>query len=151
MKAFVPAVTGALLLVSTSALAAPAPGEQALEARLLAPCCWTTTLDIHESEIATSLRNEIHARLLAGESAQVIEDDFAARFGEKVRAVPRGKDPRASGSVVLGVAMLLAGLGLVFMVRSWATRKPGITPVEELSPRDDEDARLDDELREITR
>jgi cytochrome c-type biogenesis protein CcmH len=33
----------------------------ALELRLLAPCCWVQTLDVHESELATALRSEMGA------------------------------------------------------------------------------------------
>ena len=37
----------------------PAMGEVTLERRLFAPCCWSQTLDVHESELASSLRREI--------------------------------------------------------------------------------------------
>src|ERR1700690_4185349 len=64
------------------------PGAERLEGRLLAPCCWAQTLDIHGSDIATSLRREIRTRLKAGESADAIEASLVARYGEKMRAVP---------------------------------------------------------------
>ena len=146
-------VVGALLLGSQgSAMAAPdlAPGETALQARLIAPCCWNTTLDVHESEIATSLRAEIHARLTAGEAAAAIEDDLAGRYGEKIRAVPKGRDVRGDWSIAIGIAGLAIGLALVLMVRGWARRKPA--PVVPAAPRDPaEEARLDDELDALER
>ena len=38
-----------------SALASAAPGEAIVEERLLAPCCYMQTLDVHESPLATVL------------------------------------------------------------------------------------------------
>lgn len=52
---------------------------RAIQARLRAPCCWVQTLDVHESELATNLRAEIHARLQRGEKSRTIEDDLVAR------------------------------------------------------------------------
>src|SRR5262245_9645491 len=49
------------------------PGAARLEGRLLAPCCWIQTLDVHGSEVAVGLRTEIRHRLRAGESAGAIE------------------------------------------------------------------------------
>src|ERR1700743_1304827 len=52
------------------------PGASAIEGRLMAPCCWTQTIDIHDSEIALSMRHEIRRRLRNGESADAIEASF---------------------------------------------------------------------------
>lgn len=128
----------------------PVPGEAALQARLIAPCCWNQTLDIHESEVATELRAEIHARLSAGERSAAIEDDLARRFGERIRAVPPGRDVRGDWSIGLGIAALLFGGLLVMMVRGWIRRAPKEEPLPP-SPRTEEDARLDDELRAMER
>ena len=57
-----------------------------LERRLLAPCCWRETLDIHTSPTATELRHEIRNRLQAGESAIAIEKSLVDRYGPKLRA-----------------------------------------------------------------
>lgn len=125
-----------------------APGETALGARLIAPCCWTQTLDVHESELATALRLEIRGRLLAGEAADAIEDDLAKRYGERIRAVPKGRDPRGTGAIAIGVGALLAALMLVRMVRGWTRSRP----VEVASCRSaEEDARIDEELRALDR
>ena len=51
----------------------PAPGERALEGRLLAPCCYQGTLDVHESESAAALRMRIRGRLHAGETVEAVE------------------------------------------------------------------------------
>jgi len=144
-------LSAALALAASSAKAEPlAPGEAALDGRLIAPCCWNQTLDIHESEIASSLRAEVHARLVAGESSTAIEDDLARRFGERIRAVPRGRDARGDLSIGLGIAGLLAAGVLVQMVRGWARRMPPpLVPASTAVVNTEEDERLDEELRAL--
>src|SRR5450432_1715942 len=63
------------------------PGASAIEGRLMAPCCWTQTIDIHDSEIALSMRHEIRRRLRNGESADAIQASFVERYGPKIMAV----------------------------------------------------------------
>jgi cytochrome c-type biogenesis protein CcmH len=139
---------GAITGVSTP----PTGAERALQGRLMGPCCWTQTLDVHESEISTQLRSEIRTRLGRGEAAEAIEDDFAARFGERIRAVPKGKDPLKRVPVVVGFAMLASAVGLALVLRRWTRRPEGDERLPS-APRDDRpdeyDARLDDELRDL--
>lgn len=150
----------ALVLVTTSgradasdadARAQPAPGEAIVEGRLLAPCCYTQTLDVHESPMATELRLEVRTRLAAGESPEAVEDDFAARYGEKVRAVPKGTDPRGSMFLVAIGALVAAGLGLGLVVRRWRRTPPDApdAPARTTERRDAFDERIDAELREL--
>ena len=97
----------------------PATGEVTLERRLFAPCCWNQTLDVHESDLATSLRREIRARLHAGEHQSAIEDDLAARYGERIRAVERGRDPGGPMPFVVAFVAMFAATGLVALLRRW--------------------------------
>lgn len=133
-----------------SPVAADAPGAAARElgGRLIAPCCWTQTLDIHESPVADQLRAEITKRLGAGESAAAIEDDLAARYGEKIRAVPRGKDPRVALPVIVGGAMLLAVLGLTWLAVTWLRR--GRSEQEPQPEANAYDKQLDQALSELS-
>ena len=39
------------------------PGASRLEGRIMAPCCWNQTIDIHGSEPSYELRREIRRRL----------------------------------------------------------------------------------------
>jgi cytochrome c-type biogenesis protein CcmH len=128
-----------------------APGEARLLARLIAPCCWTQTLDVHESEISASLRREIRARLLAGESPDAIEDSIVARYGERIRAVPRGEEVGGHIPLVVGLAMLAAAGALLAMVRRWlgasAARPAPLAAKAAGTAPDPYDGKLDDELR----
>jgi cytochrome c-type biogenesis protein CcmH len=140
----------------TSPSAAPSratDAERALQGRLMAPCCWTQTLDVHESEISTQLRAEIHDRLARGDAADAIEDDFARRFGEKIRAVPKGQDPFRRVPLVVGAAMIASAIGLVWAMRRW-TRRGEEAAREEAAAgaaptHDAYDDRLDEELRRL--
>jgi cytochrome c-type biogenesis protein CcmH len=127
------------------------PGADRLEGRLLAPCCWNQTLDVHSSDIATALKHEIRQRLHRGESADAIETDFVARYGERILAVPK-HSPLKDLAVVLSASMGLAGAGAAFMIVRWRRRaKPldlGPRPPSSKSAAegDDLDERLDREL-----
>jgi cytochrome c-type biogenesis protein CcmH len=125
-------------------------GAAVLEGRLLAPCCWNQTLDTHESDLASSLRAEIRGRLQRGEASATIEDDLAARYGERIRAVPKGRDPRTTLAVCVALAMALSAPGLFWLVRR-STRRIGRTAVDAVPARerDDYDERLDAELRAL--
>lgn len=130
-----------------------AAGALALEGRLVAPCCWIQTLDVHESELASSLRAEIDTRLRRGEPSEVIEDDLARRYGEQIRGVPKGKDSRNGVPVIAGGAMAVSMVGLVFALRAWRRRDRARGLAGEVAApaaaRDTYDDRLDDELAQL--
>lgn len=117
-----------------------------LEQRLIAPCCWQQTLDVHESELSTALRIEIRERLDGGETPAAIEDDFAARYGERVRAVPGAGDPRFALPVAVGFAMVLSLFGLLGWVRRGRKRVLLGWEARELSDDAAYDRALDREL-----
>lgn len=166
-----PCLVVAWLLVPATSTASPTPrpafsqdshaehegAAKQLEGRLLAPCCYLQTLDVHESESARDLRDEIVARVAAGESAEAIEGSFVERYGERVRAVPKGSTARGGITLVLGGLAALSLIGLVFAVRKWASG--GTSPERRLATRANTtpeasydatlDQRLDDELRDL--
>lgn len=97
-------------------------GASVLEGRLLAPCCWNQTLDIHGSELSTSLRREIRTRLRAGETVEAIEADMVVRYGERIRAVPTG-NPIAGFATALALGFGAAGVGAAWMLARWRRRR----------------------------
>src|SRR3954468_13955828 len=80
-----------------------------IERRVLAPCCYRQTLAEHESDLARTLRLEVRQRVARGESSTVIEDDLARRYGEEIRAMPRGWDPRTLLAAIIAIALALGG------------------------------------------
>lgn len=132
-------------------------GASRLEGRIIAPCCWNQTIDIHGSEPSYQLRREIRRRLKAGESPEAIEASFVKRYGAKILAVP-DTSPLGSLATVLAIGFGAAGVGAYFMLRRWSrVGKPlGGTPSERAAEletrapqRDALDERLDRELSQI--
>lgn len=157
----------AFLLVSAAPLVAlakqPPPAERAqltprdlaVASQFIAPCCWTQTLDVHQSDIAKQLRYEIHDRLEAGDTPDAIKADLVSRYGERIVAVP---DDAPLGAVATGlfIAVLLAGLGMFALGLRWRKRSREHADEEPAEPHraggasgDEWDERLDAELRDI--
>jgi cytochrome c-type biogenesis protein CcmH len=123
-------------------------GATSLEARLLAPCCWNQTLDMHGSEVASDLRREIRRRLAAGESSAAIEADIVERYGEKIRAVPPGS-PLGKTASILAIAMGAAGVSAIFLLLRWRRRSAAAVAQEKSEHRKagaDKRDRLDDQI-----
>jgi cytochrome c-type biogenesis protein CcmH/NrfF len=90
-----------LALLPSLVLAETAEQQQArvdrLERAVLAPCCYTEPVAIHQSEIAVKMRLEIAKWVAAGRSDREIIDTYVGLYGSKVlvdpRTVPRGWMP----------------------------------------------------------
>ncbi|WP_240488423.1 cytochrome c-type biogenesis protein [Labilithrix luteola] len=140
------------MLVATGASAAPSlPGAKALESRLYAPCCYGGTLDTHESDLAHDLRKEIESRVEHGEALDAIQNDFVARYGEKVLAARSDTPIRAMGMAVVAV-LVIAGAGLTIALRRWTKREPSAVTKRDAGATPDAghlDARIDAELAEL--
>ncbi len=161
---------GGLLLVQGAAFTAPLAAQAAsvsaprvaqrasaaeVAGRLLAPCCWIQTLDVHDSPLATELRAEISRRLAQGEESSAIEDDLAARYTERIRAVPRGQDPRDGIPALIAVGMSIS-LATLFVLgwrwkRSLARRAEADPAADGPAPAasDVYDAQVDAELARL--
>lgn len=127
------------------------PGASAIEGRLMAPCCWTQTIDIHDSEIAMSMRHEIRRRLRNGESADVIQASFVDRYGPKIMAVQANSQLK---NVFIGLSIVMggAGVGAAMMIGRWRKQggKRAPSPSETADkPRDKWDEKLDAELAHL--
>ena len=98
------------------ALAETAEQQQArierLEQAVLAPCCYTQTVAIHQSEIAVKMRLEIARWVAAGKPDGEILDTYARLYGAKVlvdpRTVPRGWLPLFPWFVMILGTLLMA-------------------------------------------
>jgi cytochrome c-type biogenesis protein CcmH len=130
------------------------PGASRLEGRIMAPCCWNQTIDIHGSEPSYQLRREIRRRLKAGETADAIEQSLVQRYGAKILAVP-DSSPLGGLATLLAIGFGGAGVAAYFMLKRWSragaarASKPGGTAGVTEPKRDALDERLDRELAEI--
>lgn len=144
------AFAGALTVLCGSSSAQSPLGAKALEARLYAPCCYGGTLDIHESDLARALRDEIEARIAQGESSDAIQADFVARYGDEVLAARSDVPIRAMGAALACLAMLSAA-ALVVVVRRWTRRGRATAPraAPGAKQKDALDLRIDAELADL--
>jgi len=129
------------------------PGASAIEGRLMAPCCWTQTIDIHDSPVSLSMRHEIRRRLRNGESAEVIQASFVERYGSKIMAVQEGSHLK---SVFIGLSVVMGGAGVAaaMMIGRWrkqSSPKDGSKPAKDAPEpkRDQWDEKLDAELKDL--
>jgi cytochrome c-type biogenesis protein CcmH len=131
-------------------------GASRLEGRIMAPCCWMQTIDIHGSPVSDELRAEIRRRLKAGETPDAIEASFVQRYGSKILAVPNSS-PLGGVATLLAIAFGGAGVAGYFMLKRWshvgdaARAKARSSDKASAAPgqRDALDERLDRELSEI--
>jgi cytochrome c-type biogenesis protein CcmH len=126
------------------------PGASAIEGRLMAPCCWTQTIDIHGSEISIAMRHEIRRRLRNGESADTIQASFVQRYGPKILAV-QPNSPLKGVFIGLSIVMGGAGVASVLMLGRWRKRSESGDPPEtkRSEARDKWDDKLDAELHDL--
>ncbi len=118
-------LVGWLVAVAAPALAQDSSADaHQLETRLIAPCCWRETLDIHQSPIADQLRREIRQRLTAGESVAAVEAALVVRYGPKLRATL----PGSLGYLLFGL-FGIGGLAILIGLAVRMTRRaPAATP-----------------------
>lgn len=100
-----------------------------IEAELIAPCCWSQQVSVHQSPAADEIKKDVRLRLARGQTHQQILDDYVVQFGTRILA-----EPPAQGFTrmlyVLPPILLLAGAGLVvILVRRFSAR--GGTPTPE--------------------
>ncbi len=106
------------LLVFAQTAEQPQARVSRLEHAVLAPCCYTESVAIHQSEIALKMRLEIAKWVAAGKPEQEILDTYAGLYGSKVlvdpRTMPRGWTPFFPWLVVI-LGVLLVG----WLLRRW--------------------------------
>lgn len=136
-----------LVLIACAAPADPASRARDVERRILAPCCRRQILEDHDSDIARALRAEIERRIDIGEQPAAIEENLVARYGEDIRAMPRGGDSRSLIGIVVGLVLGLGGIVVLwFMRRRAAPSSLDATRPAETGAELDYEGRLDDEL-----
>ena len=138
------------------ALAAPDPQaveQQAkqIEAMLIAPCCWSQQVSVHQSPASDEIKTNIRKLLADGKTQQQILDAYVAEYGDRILAEPPARGFSAA-LYVLPWIFLAGSIGLVvFVIRRLRTpAQPAATPDVRVAPVDEAvDERIDDELRKL--
>jgi len=114
--------------------------------------CPRETLGTCACNFAHARREELRAGLAGGKSIEVLQAEYAKRYGPQALAVP----PNVGANVALWAlplgAIALGAIGVVFAIRKWrraAIEAPVGVPMTGAT--DEYDAKLDRELRELDR
>jgi cytochrome c-type biogenesis protein CcmH len=130
------------LLALAETVEQPQARVDRLEHAVLAPCCYTESVAIHQSEIALKMRLEIAKWVAAGKSDQEILDTYAGLYGSKVlvdpRTMPRGWVPFFPWLVLILGVFLVAWLLKRWRAAPSAATALSATEVANLRDFDDE-------------
>jgi len=88
-----------------------------LERRVFAPCCYTESVAIHQSEIAMKMRLEISKWVEQGRTDEEILGTYVARYGDKVLIDPATAPKEWSYLVPWIVAVLGMGAAAAMLWR----------------------------------
>lgn len=121
------AVLSIALAISAGALALPAnrqPAEEPnarierLEGAVLAPCCYTEPVSIHQSEIALKMRLEIDKWVAEGRTDREILGTYVNLYGAKVLVDPRTKPEWWTPWIPWLTVVFAMGFGF-WLLRQW--------------------------------
>ncbi len=117
---------------------------------LYCPICENTPLDVCETQACEDWRQLIRQKLAAGETPEQIVEYFAARYGERARALPttRGFSKWVwVAPVVLGIGGLLY---MVYLLRRWLARGAVAAPeVPTVPPPLPDDVEVDEYVQRL--
>jgi len=120
-----------LVLLPILVVAAASDQKQAridrLERSVFAPCCYTESVAIHQSEIAVKMRLEIAKLVEQGSTDEQILGTYVARYGGKVLIDPATAPQEWSYLVPWIVAVLGMGAAAAMLWR-WRLARLAVTP-----------------------
>jgi cytochrome c-type biogenesis protein CcmH len=115
-----------LFLLGASLLFGDDARIRALQARFIAPCCWSEPVSVHRSPAAEEMRAEIARMVAAGQTDDQIVNHFVAQHSERILMVPRGQ--RSFWLTITPfVCLALAGAWLIrYLLRRRRTVEPSL-------------------------
>jgi len=120
-----------------------------IEGQLIAPCCFSQTVDNHSSPLTEEIKRDIRQRLGDGQSEAAILEAYRERYGERILAAPRARGFNLLAYVMppvfLVAGLVLGGMWLRRRVRQPVADGQPPTPVGDPRLR----ARLDAELARV--
>jgi len=121
-----------------------------IETEVIAPCCWSQQVSVHQSPAADEMRKDIRRRLEAGESHDAIIAAYVAQYGDRIMAVPPARGFNRLLFVIPPVLLLGTAALVVVVVRRFTVRQePAGTPAAAAAGSDPYSRRLEDELRDM--
>jgi len=96
--------------------------------KLMAPCCWSQTADVHTSGLAKEMQVQIRSALQQGYTEPQILAAFVAEYGERILAQPRAAGFNLMVWILPGMALGLGGFAYWRFVQR-ARAAPAAKPV----------------------
>ncbi len=117
-----------------------------LEHAVLAPCCYTESVAVHQSEIAVKMRLEITKWVEMGKSDREILDTYVGLYGSKVLVDPR-TIPAWWTPWVPWIVLAIGAVLLTWFLKRWRLKVEASRPASDLEGQalpdlEDEDAVL---------
>jgi cytochrome c-type biogenesis protein CcmH len=125
---------------------------QALEAMLIAPCCFSQQVSVHHSPAADDVRRDLRRRLAAGEKREQIVDAYVAQYGTRVLAEPPAEGVARVLYILPPLALVLTAAFVVLIVRRFTASQADQAPVAYRPPFPVEERyreELDEDLRDL--
>ncbi|MGA8036332.1 MAG: cytochrome c-type biogenesis protein CcmH [Candidatus Acidiferrales bacterium] len=97
-----------------------------VEAKLLAPCCYTQSIALHESDVAVDMRHEVVAMVVDGKTEQQIIDHYEEMYGDRILILPGGLRAQMLFRLPLLALVVGAFAVILFLRNALATRDPAI-------------------------
>jgi cytochrome c-type biogenesis protein CcmH len=117
--------------------------------KLMAPCCWSGTVDSHQSPAADEIKTQIRVALQQGYTEKQILDSFVAAYGERILAKPKAVGFNLMAWILPAIAILLGGVGAWKFLRH-SSQSPLAAKPAKPTPSDDPYAqRVERELEEF--
>jgi cytochrome c-type biogenesis protein CcmH len=148
------AVILTLSLMPARAVADVESEARVIDAMLIAPCCFRQQVSVHQSPAADEVRVDVRARVAAGETRQQILDSYVVRYGTRILVAPPAVGFDRSLYVMPFITLVLSAGVVAAVLRRFTRRRTLPTPESgdagaRVPAGREEEARLDDELRDL--
>ena len=107
-----------------------------IERMLIAPCCFTQSIDVHSSDIAETMRQEVCEMVVRGLGKQEIFDHYKSIYGEQILMVPDGRMGQIVSAIPATSFALASGV-LFLVLRKMLQRKVLVAAQANLPDRPD--------------
>jgi cytochrome c-type biogenesis protein CcmH len=122
---------------------------RAIESMLIAPCCFSQQVSLHQSGAADEVRKDVRLRLARGESREQILDAYVGQYGKRILAEPPAEGFDRALYVLPPLLLLGSAAMVIWLVRRFSGRAVAIAGPAPPAPPGDYDQKLDDELRDL--
>ncbi len=143
-----------IALFAANLLAAQPPADiereaRALEGMLIAPCCFSQQVSVHQSPAADEVRKDVRARLAAGQTRQQILDAYVGNYGKRILAEPPAEGFDRALYLLPPLLLLGSAALVIWLVRRFSGRATQASEPAPVVAGGNYDQKLDDELRDL--